>query len=256
MPQPSRRLLLLGVFFAALAIPCHACEPIPVMLYIFAAPFFASGVTLGLLVLAKCGLYAWFEKQLPKSRAFGYLLVGNFYSTLLGLFAAAALATWGINFFAVPILAVLLYFPARRFTRQRAGWMGRISAGGCAILVALLVVASTALWVVSQILLVNDTTLHEHSSIPLGVYWPIKTLSCTLAVAASLAMTTLWEGWFVAKLAERRGLSGDYFPAVGKVNLVVFFMIALAAAAWMLPQRWGEPGFLVQLEALLRSCFA
>ena len=251
MPRVPHRGLLLLALFALFAMPGYACEPIPVLLYIVGAPAMGSFGTLGGVVLIKCGLYAWFERQLPRRVAFGYLLCGNLVSSICGVFMAVALAAWGVGFVALPILALSLYLPARQCMRNRKGWMGRMSAGFCAVLVALLLVVSTALWIVSQMVISA-----EESAPGTTPYWPIKIGSCILAVAASLAMTTLWEGGIVTSLARARKREGDFFPAVGKANLVVFFLIALAAALWMLPQRWNEPSYLVQAFALLRSAFA
>jgi len=246
LPRRALPLALLAI----LAVPAFACEPIPVLLYIVGAPaMFAIG-TLGGVVLIKCGIYTWFERQLPRRAAFGYLFLGNLCNSILGLFMAAALSTWLFVLWALPLLALTLYVPARLCLHGRKGGLGKLSAGFSAVLVALLLVVSTALWMVSQTMIAS-----EESAPGSTVYWPVKIGSCILAVAASLTMTTLWEGWVVTRLARARKREGDFFPAVAKANLVVFFVIALAAAAWTLPERWGQPSYLIQAYHLVKSAF-
>jgi hypothetical protein len=190
-------------------------------------------------VLLKAVLFSLLQEGLSKFRAALFMVMGNVLTSCIGVAIAMV--------FSVPILLPialvgiypLTLLPAYRLVKisnnrlvQRAG-MGGVSS----ILIGLLVL-SVVLFFAGQ------GAVDEEQ---LTLYWFLKVIYISSALAVSLVLTTFWEEWVISLLAARKGIENIFAVPVFRANTVVLVIAAIIAAILMLPQRLHSPDGLVHL---------
>jgi hypothetical protein len=203
-----------------------------------------SVIVLIAAILVKSALYAWFERSPSPRASFGAMLGANILSTLVGCFAAAIVA--GVPLFGLAGLALCAVLPARRIALAYPGISAVTSAFGIVFLMTMLVFFSILLWSLAR------ESLHAQGS--LGIYWSLKIAYVFGGLLCGLIITVFWEEWAI----WRRFGGGDFdrrrFSSVLAANLITLALVAIYAAAVMLPRRLASPNYLVDLlRSLLPS---
>jgi len=213
-----------------------ACEPIVPLTMSF-LPWTAAAARIGfaallIVVSIKCILFAVLQRGMPATRAIGAMFVANVVSTIAGLFAAftfiapaagiaGIIATIAVSIH--PVRRLKLHFPDR-------------SGATITITIVLLYIGSIAFFALAQEMVMDDY---------LAVYWLTKYAYIVCALLISMVLTTFWEEYVVWRMS---GSDGHAFVApVFRANAIALFLIMLAAALIVLPQRLRSPDFLIAL---------
>lgn len=239
---PLLALLVAGV---VLAPAVGACEPIIPLFMVLAGPG-ALAKSLAVLLVAvvfKAGLYAWLLRKRAPGNAFVFMVAGNVVSTVVGFFAAAIAA--GIPLTGLLGIAVCAIVPARRLAALYPRINQTMSTFGIVFFMTALVFGSMMLWAISQ------SALKGHE--PLAIYWALKIAFVFVGLLCGLVITVFWEEWTIWRLSGRPEVGGEDLKPIVVANLVTIGLVALYAAAVMLPKRLASSNFLVDL---LRSVFA
>jgi hypothetical protein len=240
----SRALIFIFIAAPLCAAPATACEPIMPFFRAAGGPAALGGSVVGLLlaVAVKCAVFAALQKRLSFARAAAFMLLGNVLTTVIGVIAAALVAsTIPVWFFTLPIVWLLCLRPAERIRRAAlTSWLGRRSASSLAAIMVVAFAVSCFMFVVAQGAIYTDH---------LAVYWSIKLAAIYVALLVSIALTAFWEEWVVWRLAGGDVLDRAFVVPAIRSNLVVFFGVALYAAVLIFPSRIKAHDFLVHRHA-------
>jgi hypothetical protein len=219
--------------------PAGACEPIIPMALVLggAALLGQSVIVLIAAILVKSALYAWFERSHSAATSFGAMLGGNVLSTMVGCFAAAIVA--GVPLIGLAGLALCALLPARRIALAYPGINAVFSSFGIVFLMTTLVFASILLWGLAR------QTLDSHGS--LGFYWSLKIAYVFGGLLCGLIITVFWEEWAIWRRFGGGAFDRKRFSSIVAANVITLALVALYAAAVILPRRLASPTFLVEL---------
>jgi len=215
------RILCFALFLIITAGPAYACTPAVPLVVLFSLPLFSLvGV-----IFVKAMMFAVFDKSLPNFTAFGLMVVGNLFSSVIGL-----VLLLGTIPFLIIVLFLLVYAvsvrPAQRFIEYNP-W-GLMKKTSPKLLAALITVAYVGVFFLFSFAM----QAKEHSSYLL--YWVLKYCYVLIAVSISIFLTTFWEEYVIVSLAKRDG--SLFIPAL-KANLIAFIIILGFLAAKALPER-------------------
>lgn len=235
----GRPLFLLGVS-VLLANRAWACEPVVPFMQVMVPALALSGSVLVLLaaVLTKSALFAVFEKRLPALRAALRMFLGNVLTSLIGLLVAVMIASSaGIWFGGVPLVCFLCWLPSKRLVKMApVRWLGRASPAIVAGVMTTALLGSCILFMVGR----NAIETHH-----LALYWLVKIAAISLALFASVALTTVWEEWVIWRLSSRPERT-EFFAPVLRSTLYVVLLVMAVAAGFILPKRVKSPDFLAR----------
>ena len=233
----SHQLVLLGASLL-IANAASACEPVVPFMQATVPTLALSGsiLVLAMAVVLKSGLFAIFERRLPRLRAAWRMFIGNVLTSFIGLFVAVMIASapsfWLIG---VPAVCLACWLPSRRLVKAAPlAWLARMSPAAVAGIMTGAMVASCVLFMVGQ----GALEAHDHL-----VYWTIKLAAILLALFASITLTTVWEEWVIWRLSSRPEGMG-FFAAAIRANLYVLLMVMAVPAVKILPKRLKSPDFV------------
>ncbi len=231
------RIIIAGAF----VFSCHdasGCEPIlPLFTALNGANFVAPSLWgLAAAVFIKCTAFACYEKDLPKSKAFLFMLLGNVVTSIIGVLVAGFAAASSAFFIALPLLYAVTFWPARQLLpRLSWPWLESHSPSSLAGIMLMLLFLSGLFFGIARSL--ND---------PPGLgYWMLKVLGLYMALLISMVITTFYEEWIVYLLARKPTDPPTFYKAVVRANMLTLFVIMGCTAAYMLPQRFASPFFTV-----------
>lgn len=236
-------ILLLA--FILLPSACLACEPvIPMaMLYsgttIFGAVILKSVVGLLIAIAIKCAVFFW-KSDLKGFRSILYMIAANVYSTVPGIFLGLAFAAPVVIIILYPILLIPAgnmknYKPFKRF--------GRFGNAGI-----LLVLIFISMFIFGAAMSQQDSSL--------TVYWMLKIIYSTLAVAISFLISVVCEDGIISYLYEKKyKIKKSFLDPVIWANAAVFIVVMSIGAAIALPKRFASPNSLIGAIKLLVSYF-
>jgi len=226
---------------AGLLLCCQnatACEPIlPLFKALNGANFVAPSLWgLAAAVFIKCTAFACYEKDLPKSKAFLFMLMGNVVTSIIGFLVAGFAAAGSAFFIALLLLYAVTFWPARQLLpRLSWPWLKLHSPSSLAGIMLMLLFLSCIFFGVARSL--ND---------PPGLgYWMLKVAGLYTALLISMVITTFYEEWVVYLLARKPTDPPTFYKAVVRANMLTLFVIMGCTAAYMLPQRFASPFFTV-----------
>jgi len=231
------RSMALVTFLLIVAGCAHACEPVvPFILTVAPAlAFSGSLLMLGLAVLVKSALFTVFERRLPRFRAAWRMFVGNILTSFVGVLVAAMIGSGPAFLIGVPVVFLLCWLPARRLVKVAPlSWLTHVVPGMLAFIMTCALLASCILFGLGQ----EAITAHRFA-----LYWTMKLVAISLALAASVTLTTVWEEWVIWRLSSRPEGKG-FFTSVLRTNLYVLVLVMAVPAAIMLPKRLKNPHFL------------
>lgn len=236
MPR-DHRLLALGVSLLV-ANPARACEPVVPFMQVMVPALALSGsiVVLAVAVLVKSALFAVFERRLPRLCAAWRMFLGNVLTSFVGLLVAVMIASSpGIWLIGAPVACFLCWLPSRRLVKAAPlAWLTRISPAGLAGIMTGALLASCILFMAGR------GAIETHQ---IALYWVIKVLAISLALFASVTLTTVWEEWVIWR-ASSRPEDTEYFASVLRTNLYVLLLVMAVPAVLILPKRLKSPDFL------------
>ncbi|MCK5691160.1 hypothetical protein KAI87_17885 [Myxococcota bacterium] len=220
--------------------PAAACEPILPLMVATGSPVFVlkSVVWLAIAVVVKSLAFAAFSRgDLQIIKALVFMLLANVVSTLVGLFLATTAANPPAFLITLPLLVLIALPPANRLSREFKRGRGLLFA----LLIVALLVITWFLFGFSQKVALEDDWV---------AYWAIKFGYATVAIVISMALTSLWEEWVIARLSTQ-GAQRNFYVAVFRANAVTLILVMGVAAIRTLPERLGAEGFLAQAWGLL-----
>lgn len=235
-----------GLFVAIVALTAflggspsaHACEPIiPLFHALTGATFVTASLwALGAAVFIKCAAFTYYERDLPKPKAFFFMLLANVVSTIVGFIIAGLVSANGVVFFGVPLLFVSTFWSARQLLPRLASpQLKHFSAESLTGLVTLLLIMSYVFFGVAMSL--DD---------PPGMgYWIAKTGGLYLAIIISMVISTFYEEWIVYLLARKPKEPPTFYRAVVRANVLTLLIVMGCTAAYILPQRFASPTFTI-----------
>ena len=235
-------------FIAALLLTtaggAQACEPVVPFIQVVAPALALSGsiLVLAAAVVVKSALFAVFERRLPRLRAAWRMFLGNVLTSFVGLLIAAMIGSGAIWLLGVPLVCLLCWLPSRRLVKVAPQpWLARTSPAVLAGLMTFALLASCILFTVAQ----GAITTHR-----LMLYWTIKLAAISLALLASVTLTTVWEEWVIWRLSSRPEDTG-FFTSVLRTNLYVLVLVMAVPAVLILPKRLKSPDFLAKRPAVV-----
>jgi hypothetical protein len=236
----KRRRLLLVAGLILFAKPALACEPVVPFMQAMVPALALSGsiLVLAMAVVLKSVLFAVFERRLPRLHAAWRMFLGNVLTSFVGLLVAAMIGGapvfWVIG---MPLVAFLCWLPSRRLVKAAPlAWLAGLSPAALAAAMAGAMVASCILFMFGRV----AVETHE-----LVLYWIIKLAAISLALFASITLTTVWEEWVIWRLSARPEGTG-FFASALRANLYVLLFVMAVPAVLILPKRLRSPDFLVQ----------
>jgi len=236
---PRDRFLAVAALVLIMADRAHACEPV-VPFIMCVAPTLALGGSLLMLAVAvvvKCGLFAIFERRLPRLRAAWRMFLGNLLTSFIGVLVAAMIGSGPVWLVGVPVVFLLCWLPARRLVQVAPlAWLAHVVPGLLAFIMTLAMLASCVLFGIGQVAI----STHQ-----LALYWVIKVAAIFLALAASVTLTTVWEEWVVWRLSSRPEGTA-FFASVLRTNLYVLVLVLAVPAVIIFPRRLKSPDFLAR----------
>jgi hypothetical protein len=164
-------------------------------------------------------------------------------STVVGFFAAAIAA--GIPLMGLLGITVCAIVPAQRLAALHPRINQVVSTFGIVFFMTALVFGSMMLWAFSQML------LEEHGSLTL--YWALKIAFVFIGLLCGLVITVFWEEWAIWRLSGSPAVGTDDLKPIVVANVVTIGLVAVYAAAVVLPRRLASANFLV---VLLQAAFA
>lgn len=234
-------LLLLGgsILFAK---PTLACEPVVPFMQVMVPALALSGsiLVLAMAVVVKSALFAVFERRLPRLRAAWRMFLGNVLTSFVGLLVAVMIASapsfWLIG---VPVVCSLCWLPSRRLVKAAPlAWLARMSPAALSATMTSAMVASCILFMAGR----GALEAHQHA-----LYWTIKLAAISLALFASITLSTVWEEWVIWRLSSRPEGTG-FFAAALRANLYVLLLVMAVPAVLILPKRLKSPDFYAQRQ--------
>ena len=231
-----RSQILALILMALVAKPTVACEPVVPFMQVMVPALALSGSILAAAVVLKFVLFALFEPRLPRLRAAWRMLLGNVFTSFVGLLVAVMIASSPVGwFFGAPVVILLCWLPARRLVKAAPlAWLTRRSPVVLAAGLTSAMLMRCILFMVGQ----GALETHEHA-----LYWIIKLVAILIALLASITLTAIWEEWIIWRLSSRPEDKG-FFPAVLRANLYVLLLVMAVPAALILPKRLHSPDFL------------
>jgi hypothetical protein len=195
-------------------------------------------------VIVKSGLFALFERGLPRIAAAWRMFLGNVLTSFIGLLVAVMIASGPVWIVGAPLAFLLCWMPARRLVQQAPlPWFARRSPAALAAIMTAAFLASCILFMVGQ----EAISAHQ-----LLLYWTLKVTAIFLALFASVGLTTIWEEWAIWRLSSRPAGRG-FFASVLRTNLYVLILVMAVPAALILPKRLKSPDFLAKHYTALPS---
>jgi hypothetical protein len=232
----KHRFLVLAVPLIV-ARPALACEPVVPFMQVMAPALAFSGsiLVLAAAVVAKSALFAVFERRLPHFRGAWRMFVGNVLTSIVGLLVTVMIASApGIWFVGVPVVCLLCWLPSRRLVKLAPlAWLARITPAVLAGIMTGTLLASCVLFMAGQ------TAIELHQPI---TYWIIKLVAISLALLASVTLTTVWEEWVIWRLSSRPEGIG-FFGSVLRANLYILVLVMAVPAVLIFPKRLKSPDF-------------
>lgn len=197
--------------------------------------FSGSVLVLAVAVAVKSVLFTFFERRLPRLRAAWRMFLGNVLTSFVGLLVAVMIASSADIWVAgVPAVFFLCWLPSRRLAKAGPlGWLRRLSPAFLAVILTVALLASCILFGLGQYAIYADR---------LALYWIIKLIAISLALFASVTLTTVWEEWAIWRLSSRP--EGTFFASVLRTNLYVLVLVMTVPAVLILPKRLHSPDFL------------
>jgi hypothetical protein len=200
-----------------------------------ALAFSGSILVLTVAVVLKSMLFAVFERRLPRLRAAWRMFLGNVLTSFVGVLVAVMIASspliWLVG---VPVVYFLCWLPSRRLVRAAPlAWLARTSPAALAAIMTCALLASCILFMVGR----EAIETHE-----LVLYWIIKLAATSLALFASMTLTTVWEEWVIWRLSAQPDGTG-FFATALRANLYVLLLVMLVPAVLILPKRIKSPDF-------------
>jgi hypothetical protein len=231
--MPPRRLLAFAIVFAAL--PVLACEPILPLAMLFGPWMLALRwglVALAVVVAIKCLAFALLQRgALSWGRAVAAMFVANVVSTIAGLLAGLTYVFPAVGLGGIVAVIVVSWLPARRLGELYP----RLRRFSVAIAVVLYV-ASTVLFVGAQVLALRSSMV---------AYWLTKYAYVVCALLISMVLTTFWEEWVIWRMSG--GRDSAFVTPVFRANAIALFVVMLAVAIAVLPERMRSSDFLLAL---------
>jgi len=223
---------------ALVAKPTLACEPVVPFMQVMVPALALSGSLLVLLaaVVLKSVLFAFFERRLSRLRAAWRMLLGNVFTSFVGLLVAVMIASSPVSWlFGAPLVILLCWLPARRLVKAAPlSWLARRSPAALAAGMTGAMIVSCILFMVGQGVLET----HHHA-----LYWTFKLAAILTALLASITLTAIWEEWVIWRLSSRpEGM--EFFATVLRANLYVLLLVMVVPAVLILPKRLHSPDFL------------
>jgi hypothetical protein len=247
-----RNLASTGLVLASLigVAPLGACEPIlPMFLVIGGAATLAHSLrVLVVVILVKAVVFACIQRPFAPGANCVRMVWANIVSTLVGGFAAALAA--GLPLIGLCGILACAYLPSRRIAQAYPLVPWQVTSGLFMIGMLGLVVMSFALWAVSQSVLEPHQTLGTPKA--MAFYWSMKIGFVFLGLLCGLVITIFWEEWMVSWMMPKNTSQKPCFPSVLWANVIVLGLVAVYAAALMLPRRLASGDFLVLLLNALR----
>ena len=231
-------MIALFVFFLLQPDQASACEPIlPLFHALTGAKFVTASLwALGAAVFIKCAAFTYYERDLPKPKAFLFMLLANVVSTVVGFIIAGLVTANGAILIGLPLLFVSTFWSARQLLPRLASpRLKYVSADGLAGLMLLLLFTSYVFFGVAMSL--DD---------PPGMgYWIAKTGGLYLAIIISMVISTFYEEWIVYLLARKPKEPPTFYRAVVRANVLTLLIVMGCTAAYILPQRFASPFFTI-----------
>lgn len=237
------RRFLLGAFLL-FSLPAHACEPIYPFMEAIGGPglITKSWFVLGCAVALKAILFAGSQQRISFVRASGLMVLGNLFTTGIGVLAAAMLASGPILFVGVIMVWGFCVVPARRLIiAANHPWLRRLHPVGLGAIMALVLASSCILFGIAAGFQFSGQRT---------AYWILKLSAIYPALIMSMALTAFWEEWVVWKFS---GLAADdlsYVQPVIRANLIVLLAVMAFAAAIAFPKRLKSPDFFARNHAV------
>jgi MFS family permease len=246
---PARLTLIVGFLFCGNA---NACTPVATLAYLMTGTSLyglAIGGTGGGPILALAMLAAAIAfKAAVYSRYAGYgkvraafdMFLGNIASTIAGVLIGITVASSSMTLPAIAVSTLVLGAVAASVFSKCAKVMNPwlLSLLTCFAMFAsfvLLLLAESA----------DPSKVMEDSSYAL-VYFALKTVGIFFAIAASLAISVVFEGAVIFS-AHRKDESfprDTVISALLKANVYMFLAISLIGLAFAIPNRWASPNFI------------
>ncbi len=220
--------------------PATACEPIIPLVQLFAGSNLISHSLLALAVAVtiKTILFVSFERRLPWYSAATSMILGNVFSTIIGLLLAIAAGAPLLILPFVVVVFVVSLLPARRLTRFNPwGRFKRINPPGVALGVSLLYLATFFLFAASQ-----GVLFHQGGG---PQYWIVKLTYVYVGLAVSLFLTATWEEAVVGIVAGKRVETPYFLPSVLRANLYTMLLVFAYATIEVIPRRLASHDFLI-----------
>jgi hypothetical protein len=227
----------------------YGCEPVVPFVQTVAPMLALSGSLLMLAgaVVVKSVLFTFFERRIPRLRAAWRMLLGNVLTSFVGLLVAAMIGSGPIWFIGIPLVFLLCWLPARRLVREAPlRWLAGISPASAAVIMTGALLASCILFASGQ----GAISSHQ-----LLLYWIMKLIAISLALFASVTLTTIWEEWAIWRLSSRPEATA-FFASVLRTNLYVLVLVMAVPAVLILPRRLRSPGFLARHAAVTQMATA
>lgn len=235
--------MLVFAFIATISpIAVDACEPIIPLTHLMSgsnavgpALIMKSAIWLAVAVLLKSTAFILFERRLPWSTAFLFMLIANILSTIPGLLTS--LFAGSIALVALPIIFVMGLLAQRRLISLK------LERGDPNPKLRWVSFAFTLTYFASLIMfyMASEVADPRHAA----QYWFLKLTFTTSAVLLGLAISAILEEYAIARLAAKSVGRSSFYTSVIRANYVTLGFVLLVAAIQTLPRRLHSPGFLI-----------
>jgi hypothetical protein len=165
------------------------------------------------------------------------MVAGNVVSTVVGFFAAAIVA--GIPLVGLVGIALCAVVPARRIAAVYPRINRALSTFGISAVMTGLVFGSLMLWGFSRVVLEGQESL--------ALYWTLKIAFVFIGLVCGLVITVFWEEWTIWRMLGSPDVDAKHLTPIIVANVITIGLVALYAAAMILPRRLASSNFLVDL---------
>lgn len=252
-------IFLTGCCVILLSAPVLACEPIVPMMILTAPPDAMASIltgkysglptlsfiVLGVVVVFKCILFAWFERgKMSSLKAFTLMFFGNIVSTIVGVITAVmAYSAPAAMFMGLGLAGLCSFPPSMRLSAYlKQEHKREISPITIAFMVPVTMFGSAILFFIAQ-----GSTGGNHFNmgvIALISFWLWKFVAVLAGLSISMFLTTFWEEYVIFK-AYRGSHRWHFVPSAARANLYTFLLAGAIGAFLALPQRFQSPNFLI-----------